>query len=87
MFKENFKIKDVLPAKEYLKLPFGRQLEYAGKIKQFKDSAKRCFVSIKHRSFSKAWKEFVDLHKPVEYYYRYRHDANGKDDSVEIFYK
>lgn len=88
--KVKFKINGLIKCKDYLQLQFGRRIEHLHKIKEFKDSAKVVFVSQKRRSHTKAWKEFMDLYKPTEWYCSYYDDRDcnsGYDDSIEIFYK
>ena len=75
-----------IPA-HYADLPFGRQMEYYKVIQSFKDCAKVAHISIKRKSFNKAFKEFLDLYRPSEYYLSYYDEALRKDDSIEIYYK
>ena len=82
-----FKIKSLgITDKEYKTLPFGRQIEYAGKIKEFKDKAKHGHVGQKRTTHAKAIKEFKALHDVNEYWYSYHDTEFCRDDSFEIYY-
>ena len=72
--------------KEFNKLPFGRQVEFHKKIKEFKDRAKSTHVSQKRRSHAAAWREFKELYSPEEYYAEYEDGDSVRDDSFQVFY-
>jgi len=73
--------------KDFLNLPWGRQVEYHRIIRDFRETAKSVHVSIKHRTPAQALKEFKELYKPSEYYARFYCSNDIRDDSVEVFYK
>lgn len=78
-----FKISQLgISDKEYHKLPFGRQLEYAKRIQEFKSKAKTNHVSIKRKHYKRALKEFIDLYNVNEYWCSF----SLQDDSFEIYY-
>lgn len=87
-----FRIKSLgITDKEYKALPFGRQIEYAQKIKEFKEKAKRNHVGQKRITHAKAIAEFKKLNNVDEYWYSYHDDRSGngfpyRDDAFEIFY-
>lgn len=82
-----FKINDLgVTDKQYADLPFARQLDFHKKIKTFKEGAKTTHVSQKRKTFSKAWKEFIDLYRPAEWFTVVRDDHNYRDDSFEVWY-
>lgn len=71
----------------YNQLPFGRQLEFAKKIQEFKESAKTVHISQKRRSHAKAWKEFKELYQATEWFTLYEDGDRVRDDSFQIWYK
>jgi hypothetical protein len=68
-------------------LPFGRQIEFWPKLKEFKESAKKTYVSQKRKSGVMAWSEFVKLYKPKQFYAVYHDSLDYRDDSYEVFYQ
>ena len=72
--------------KDFNTLPFGQQLEYFRKIEEYKKSAKSVHISQKHRSTSKALKEFKDLYQPKSFFCKNTEGEWYKDDSIEVFY-
>ena len=73
--------------KQFNTMPFGRQIEYARKIEEFKLSAKSTHVSQKRRTHAAAWREFVQLNDVKEYYTSFVDCANARDDVFEVWYK
>ena len=87
MSPNKLKIKiDGVP-KEYEKLPFGRQIEHRAKIDAFKRSAKVTWLSIKRQSVTRAWREFIAMFEPTEWYANYQDGEFARDDSIEVYYK
>lgn len=83
-----FKINTIgIKDKDFARLPFGRQIEYHQKIKEFCESAKSVHISQKHRTHKAAMKEFRDLYNPTEYYCKYEDSSQCRDDSFQVFYK
>lgn len=78
-----------LKDKEYNGMVFGRQIEYARIIRDWKDDpkTKTVHISMKRRSFAKALKEFKDLYKPTAWYVGYWDLADYRDDAVEFFFR
>lgn len=72
---------------EYNKMPFGRQIEFQQKIKEFKSSAKIGHLATKRKSVASALKEFIDLYNVTEYYFIDTTTPDYKDDSIQIYYK
>ena len=67
---------------------WGQQLPSLHAICDFKKTAKETWISVKRRSFTKAFKEFIDLYKPTAYYCDYIDPTdNYKDDTCKIYYK
>jgi hypothetical protein len=85
--KAVFKIAGMPKDKEYNQMPFGRQIEFRGKIQEFKDTAQSNHFSTKGKSFKAALKEFLNLYKPKEYFCLDTETPTYKDDSVEIWHK
>ncbi len=86
--KRKFKINGIgITDSAYNQLPFGRQLEFAKKIEEFKASAKTVHISQKRRSHASAWKEFKELYNPTEWFAQYEDSSNVRDDSFQIWYK
>lgn len=85
--KIKFKILGLgLTDKAYSKLPFGRQIEYTRKIQTFIASAKSVHISQKSRSHTAAWKEFLELYRPDQYYAKFNDAVDCRDDSFQVFY-
>ena len=73
---------------DYPSMPFGRQIEYRTKIKDFKDTAKKTRVDAKGKGTMPSVKAWVKDNKPSEFWASWPKDSSSyKDDSVEIFYK
>lgn len=70
----------------YVSQPFGRQLDSIKKINEFKKSAKSTHISIKRVPIAKAFKQFKDLYKPVEFFGSTKINDSFKDDSFQIWY-
>lgn len=66
--------------------PFGRQIDSLKKIEAFKKSAKSAYISIKRTPIAKAFKEFKDLYKPIEFFGATKINDSFKDDSFKIWY-
>ena len=66
--------------------PFGRQIDSLKKIEAFKKSAKSTHISIKRTPIAKAFKEFKDLYKPIEFFGATKINDSFKDDSFKIWY-
>jgi hypothetical protein len=72
---------------EFFKMPFGRQIEYAKKIKDFTSKAKKVNVGAKGKPTLSAVKDWIKTNKPTQFYAKWKSDnSNYKDDSVELFY-
>ena len=85
--KIKFKINDLgITDKQYNDLPYGRQIEYRRKFEEFKKRARKVSVSQKRRTHAVAWKEFMKLDKPQEYYTSYYDESSYWDDSFEVWY-
>lgn len=82
--KLNFKIAGV--PKDYASMPFGRRIEYANTIKQFKSVANTGWMSIKRTTLASAWKEFKALHNPTQWYFEDTSAPGYRDDSVQVWY-
>lgn len=74
--------------KEYADLPFGRQLDFAKQIEEWKKTANSIHLSQKRQSYKKAIREFKELYDPTEYFTKFHADKdNYWDDSFQVFYK
>ena len=77
-----------LDSNEFLKMPFGRQLDDSRKVGEWKKTAKKAYVGAKGKGTLPSVKKWVKENKPSEFYAKWKMDSsNYKDDSVEIFYK
>lgn len=86
--KTKFKINGLgITDTAYNNLPFGRRLEYAKKIQEFKLNAKSVHISQKRRSHAAVWKEFKELYQPTEWYVQYEDSPNIRDDSFQVWYR
>jgi hypothetical protein len=81
------KITGLPKEKEYAALPFGRRIEYARKIEEFKATAKTGWISQKRQTSAKAFRDFVNLNDVTQYYAEYVDDGFVRDDSYQIWYK
>lgn len=72
--------------KEFAALPFGRKAEYFERFEAFKRSAKSAWLSQKRRTSAKAIKEFLDLHKPSNYFCCFQDSSEVRDDTFQVFY-
>ena len=82
-----FKIKGLPKDSDYIKLSFGRQIEYRRKIQEFQDAAKSTHLSQKRQTYSKAIKEFLALNDVTEYYTTFHASKDCFDDSFEVWYR
>jgi hypothetical protein len=72
---------------DFLKLPFGRQLDGHRAAKQFQETAQTAYVGCKGRSSLAAVRAWVRENKPAQFFARWKADSpTWKDDSVEISY-
>jgi len=77
-----------LDSNEFLKMPFGRQLDDSRKVGEWKKTAKKAYVGAKGKGTLPSVKKWVKENKPSEFYAKWKMDSSSwKDDSVEIFYK
>jgi hypothetical protein len=80
-----FKV-DGVPS-DYYKLPFGRQIEHAKTIREFKENATSHHVGAKGRATLAAVKEWVKETKPSQFYACWQADSSfWKNDCVEVCY-
>ena len=85
--KRKFKIAGLgVKDKDYNAMPWGRQLEYREKIEAFKAAAKKTHISQKRRTHAKAWKEFIELHQPDQWFATFLDGQQARDDVFEVFY-
>jgi hypothetical protein len=82
-----YKIKGMPSEKEFMAMPFGRQLDHFQTIKQFKAESKSTHLSQKRQPYQKAIREAVKLLGATEWYCDFYCDANCKDDSFEFWYR
>lgn len=82
-----FKISGMPKDSTYNGLPFGRRIEYAKTIDEFKRSARVVHLSQKRQSYKKAIREAIELYDVAEYYCRFHANAQCFDDSFEFFFK
>jgi hypothetical protein len=73
--------------REFNAMPFGRQIEYRHKIKDFKESCKSVHLSQKRQTYQKSIREAVALYGVKEYYCDFYNEPHCKDDSFEFWYK
>ena len=77
-----------LDSNEFLKMPFGRQLDDSRKVGEWKKTSKSTHVGAKGKGTLPSVKKWVKENKPSEFYAKWKMDSSSyKDDSVEIFYK
>lgn len=79
-----FKIKGV--PKDFVDMPFGRQIEYMRIIENFKANSKSTHLSQKRQSYQTAIKDAVNLLDANEYYCDFYCDKDCKDDSFQFWY-
>jgi chorismate mutase len=84
---ELVKINGVPKQDEYLVLPFGRRIEYAKKIEEFKTTAQKTYLSQKRRNWRSAVAEARRLYKATQYYARFHAGEHYFDDTFEFYYK
>jgi hypothetical protein len=78
----------ILDSNDFVNMPFGRQLDDARKVQEWKKTAKSTHVGSKGKATLPAVRKWVKENKPTEFYAKWKMDSsNYKDDSVEIFYK
>jgi hypothetical protein len=87
MKTRKLKITGMPSEREYNALPFGRQLEFAQKLKEFKVTAKVTHLSQKRQTYQKAIKEAISLYGVKEYWCEFYNEPHCKDDSFEFWYK
>ncbi len=73
--------------KGYEALPFGRQIEYAERIRDFKATAKTGHVQQKRQKSSKALRDFLGFYGATQWYARFEDSPQCRDDSYQIWYK
>jgi len=81
---------DIPKDRDLNKMVFGRQIEYIKKIHEWKKGAKKVYLSQKRQTFSKAIKEFKNLHKPKNWFTPTKNkkdSPNYWDDGIEVYYE
>jgi hypothetical protein len=78
----------LLDNNDFINMPFGRQIDDAKKVMEWKKDAKKGYVSAKGKATLPAVKKWIKENNPSEFYAKWPMDSGSyKDDSVEIFYK
>lgn len=86
--KTNYAVKINGIENDFPTMPFGRQIEYLKKVREFKDSAKKGTVGAKGKATMPAVKSWVKENNPSEFYATWQKDSSSyKDDSVTIYFK
>lgn len=75
--------------KDYYEQSFGRQMGHLRAIEDFKSSplTVTCHIVQKRLPSTAAWREFVKLHKPTQYFAKYHDTDNYRDDSYQVWYR
>lgn len=81
-----FKINGLPTDTEFGRLPFGRQVELAAKIKEFKSSAQVIHLSQKRQSYIKAIQVARKLYRVDQYYCQFHNSPAYKDDGFAFFF-
>ena len=78
---------DSLSSNDFVKLPFGRQLDDLRLVKKFQESALSTHVNAKGIPVLKAVKAWIKMRKPTQFYAMWIADERFyKDDSVQIWF-
>ena len=81
-----FRIRGLPTDKEFVALPFGRQIEFRRVMEEFRTNAQMIHISQKRQTYTKAIKEAIDLYDVDQYFCRFHCSDNYKDDTFEFFY-
>lgn len=57
------------------------------RIAAFKVVAQSVHISQKRRSFAKAWREFLDLYDPTEFFCENKESPMYRDDSLQVWFR
>ena len=71
----------------YMSKPFGGQIDTIKSIREFKETAKKTYFSIKRKALLPQLKDFTKQLAITDIFCEYYDNGYTKDDCVEVYYK